>query len=139
MSEQFTADMRFAFRQAFTWWETYIAFGMAIILASAFISGAVKDAMLRESTKRVEEVKLQTDRVNAEVAKLRAHVEVIADRSNESRDDRHKLNADRVRLDDRLSASEKNQANLQRTLENAQKSFNEARDVLRRIEQRGHP
>ena len=139
MSEQFTAEMRFAFRRAFTWWETYIAFGMGLILASAFISGAIKDTLLKESAKRVEEVKIQTDRVNAEVAKIRGHVEVLSDRSEQSVEDRHRLNADRVRLDDRLSSSEKNQANLQHALENAQKSFNEARDVLRRIEQRGHP
>lgn len=41
---------------------------------------------------------------------------------------------DRKYLYERLEVSEKNQAKTQKALENAQRSFNEARDVLRRLE-----
>ena len=44
--------------------------------------------------------------------------------------------ADRAHLNDKLREAEQKQAQVQRALENAQRSFNEARDVLRRLEAR---
>ncbi len=58
----------------------------------------------------------------------------IPQRVNLLTEQNQQLMEDRKRLDGRLETAEKNQAKVQKALENAQRSFNEARDVLRRIE-----
>ena len=137
MSEQFTSDVRFAFRRAFTWWETYLAFGMGLLLASAFVSGAVKDAMLKQSLREFQDVKVQTERANKDTAKIMSDIAILHDQNVKSMNDRASLNEDRVRVDTRLELAEKNQANIQKALENAQRSFNDARSILLRMEATG--
>lgn len=60
--QDFSNSFRFALRRMWTWWETYVAIILFIIIFSAIVSGSVKDTVVKQLESQIQTIKDQNQR-----------------------------------------------------------------------------
>lgn len=56
---EFSRNVRFAFRQIWTWYETYIIIICFLIVMSVIVGGSAKQALIEQHEKQIEVIKFQ--------------------------------------------------------------------------------
>jgi hypothetical protein len=58
---EFSRNVRFAFRQIWTWWETYLIIILFLVVMAAIVGGSAKQAIIDQLHNQIEVIKIQNE------------------------------------------------------------------------------